>query len=95
MAPPRPAAGARNNTMALLGHGLRIRGLGRDDLRQLLRMLLINVADVLEDELTDDRLKGLVAFDAVLGSHLAPRSPNTLISCSTGSLERRRACRPD
>jgi phytoene dehydrogenase-like protein len=29
--------------------------------------------------LTDDRLKGLLAFDAVLGSHLGPRSPTSLL----------------
>ena len=28
---------------------------------------------------TDDRLKGLLAFDAVLGSHLGPRSPTSLL----------------
>ena len=41
--------------------------------------MLINVADVLDDELTDDRLKGLLAFDTVLGARLGPRSPNSLL----------------
>jgi phytoene dehydrogenase-like protein len=53
--------------------------LGRDDVRELMRMLLINVADVLNDDLADDRLKGVVAFDTVLGAHLGPRSPNSLL----------------
>jgi phytoene dehydrogenase-like protein len=44
-----------------------------------MRMILINVADVLEDDLTDDRLMGLLAFDTVLGAWLGPRSPNSLI----------------
>ena len=42
-------------------------------------MILINIADVAEDELTDDRLQGLLAFDATLGAWAGPRSPNTLI----------------
>lgn len=63
----------------LLRQGLAIRGLGRDEFRELLRMILINVHDVAEDELTDDRLKGLLAFDATLGAWLGPRSPNSLI----------------
>ena len=63
----------------MAGLGLKIRGLGRDDLREFMRLMLINVADVLDDELTDDRLKGVVAFDAVLGAHLGPRSPNSLL----------------
>ena len=53
--------------------------MGRDDLREFLRLLLINVADVLDDELSDDRLKGVLAFDAVLGAWMGPRSPNSLM----------------
>ena len=59
--------------------GLGIRALGRDDFREFLRMILINIADVVEDDLTDDRLRGLLAFDATLGAWAGPRSPNTLI----------------
>src|SRR5690606_14661937 len=43
------------------------------------RVILMNVADLLDEQLTDDRLKGLLAFDAVLGSHLGPRSPTSLL----------------
>ncbi|WP_457581133.1 phytoene desaturase family protein [Ensifer canadensis] len=39
----------------------------------------MNVADVADEFLTDDRLKGLVAFDATLGIHLGPRSPTSLL----------------
>ncbi|URK89004.1 FAD-dependent oxidoreductase [Rhizobium sp. RCAM05350] len=42
-------------------------------------MLLMNVADVADEYLSDDRLKGLVAFDATLGIHLGPRSPTSLL----------------
>lgn len=64
---------------SLARHGLGIRGLGRADFRELLRMVLINVYDVGEDELTDHRLKALLSFDASLGAWAGPRSPNTLI----------------
>jgi phytoene dehydrogenase-like protein len=60
--------------------GLRIRKLGRDDMREFLRMILVNVADALEDDLSDDRLMGAIAFDAVLGTHMGPRSPNSLMA---------------
>ena len=79
MAPPRLASGAGNETLKLLKLALKMRLLGADDFRELLRMLLINVWDVLEDELTDPRLKGLLAFDTTLGTWLGPRSPNSLI----------------
>ncbi|MBK8458497.1 MAG: NAD(P)/FAD-dependent oxidoreductase [Phyllobacteriaceae bacterium] len=79
MSPPRLAANAGNDLIALAKIALKLRLLGRDDMREFLRLLLINVADVVEDEFADDRLKGLIAFDATLGAHLGPRSPNTLI----------------
>ncbi|MEQ1521018.1 MAG: NAD(P)/FAD-dependent oxidoreductase, partial [Aestuariivirga sp.] len=79
MTPPRLGKGVGNEMLKLAGLGLKIRGLGRDDLREFMRLMLINVADVLDDELMDDRLKGVVAFDTVLGAHLGPRSPNSLL----------------
>ncbi len=78
MPPPSLGSGG-NEVMKLARVALGARLLGRDELRELLRMLLINVADVLNDELDDDRLKGVVAFDTVLGAHLGPRSPNSLL----------------
>jgi phytoene dehydrogenase-like protein len=79
MTPPRLGKGVGNELMKLAGLGLKIRGLGREDLREFMRLMLINVADVLDDELQDDRLKGAIAFDTVLGAHLGPRSPNSLL----------------
>ena len=64
----------------LLGNGLKIRAMGKDALREFMRLILINAADVLEDELQDDRLKGLLAFDTVLGHYAGPRSPNSLLA---------------
>ncbi len=77
--PPRLGSAARSDMLGLARLGLGIRRLGRSRMREFLRLLLINVADLLNDELNDDRLKGLLAFDAVLGSHLGPRSPNSLL----------------
>lgn len=77
--PPRLSRKAGNETLKLAKLGLAVRMLGKDDFREFMRMLLINVWDVLNDELTDDRLKGLLGFDATLGSWLGPRSPNSLI----------------
>ena len=78
LTPPRlTTKGQEWTRLARLGLG--IRALGRDDFREFLRMILINIADVAEDELTDDRLRGLLALDATLGAWAGPRSPNTLI----------------
>jgi len=73
--------------------GLALKRLGREDMRDFLRVLLMNVADLLDEQLRDDRLKGLLAFDAVLGAHLGPRSPTSLLACSTACPARRAASR--
>ncbi len=78
MTPPRLAAkGNEWGKLARLGLGLR--AMGKADFREFLRMILINAHDAATDELTDDRLRGLIAFDATLGGWLGPRSPNSLI----------------
>ncbi len=79
LTPPRLAKGVGNDVWQLGKLGLKTRMMGKDRFREFLRMLLINVHDVLNDELTDPRLKGLLAHDAVLGTWLGPRSPNSLI----------------
>lgn len=76
---PRIAKGVGNDYLKLGRLGLGVRMMGKKDFREFLRMILINVYDVLNDELTDSRLKGLLAFDATLGTWLGPRSPNSLI----------------
>lgn len=77
--PPDLEAMPLGEKLALGGIALSLRRLGREDMREFLRMLLMNVSDVLDEHLTHDALRGLVAFDAVLGSHLGPRSPTSLI----------------
>ncbi|MCC5972766.1 MAG: NAD(P)/FAD-dependent oxidoreductase [Rubellimicrobium sp.] len=77
--PPLPGkGGAKGNVVALGKAGLALRRLGREEMQEFLRMILINVHDVTEESLTDDRLRGLLAFDATLGAFLGPRSPNSL-----------------
>ncbi|MEP9387386.1 NAD(P)/FAD-dependent oxidoreductase [Mesorhizobium sp. KR9-304] len=78
--PPDLSGGnSLSETFALGQTALALKKLGKEDMRDFLRVILMNVADLLDEQLTDDRLKGLVAFDAVLGSHLGPRSPTSLL----------------
>jgi phytoene dehydrogenase-like protein len=77
-----PRLGTRNRgdlgTLARLGWSLR--RLGREDMREFLRIAGMNVADLAEDELTDPLLAAGLAFDAVLGSGVGPRAPGTVLS---------------
>jgi phytoene dehydrogenase-like protein len=78
--PPRLKNGGLGDAATMARLAWRIRRQGRAEMRELMRMILMNVADVLEEELADQRLMGAVAFDAVLGTHLGPRSPGSLMT---------------
>lgn len=79
MAPPRLARNGGNDWRGLARIAWSARALGRAELRELLRLALTNVYDALDDEIADPKLKGVMAFDATLGTFLGPRSPNTLL----------------
>ena len=78
--PPRLKGPVRQSALPLGRLGLAVRGLGKTDMRDFMRMVLMNVADAVDEEVQDNRLQALAAFDAVLGTHLGPRSPGSLLS---------------
>ncbi|MBI1218805.1 MAG: NAD(P)-binding protein [Rhodobacteraceae bacterium] len=77
--PPMPGDFGLGDAWHLGLTGLAVLRKGRAEARDLMRMILTNVADVADEYLTDDRLKGLLSFDATLGAHLGPRSPGSLL----------------
>lgn len=79
MTPPRIAKGADTPLFKLGMIGLKARIMGAKNFRELGRILLTNVFDLLDDEISDPRLKGALAFDAVLGGWAGPRSPNSVL----------------
>lgn len=58
--------------------GLDMKLLGKRDMSELLRLALINMYDVMEERFDNEQLKALLSLDGVLGSHMGPRSPNTV-----------------
>lgn len=78
--PPRIAGGGRSELIAAALLGLDIRRLGRDDMREFLRIAGINIFDVLEETFETPLLKGALALDAVLGTNLGPRSNNSVLT---------------
>ncbi len=77
--PPRLGSGSWEEGRTLVELGWKIRRLGRDDMREFLRIVLSNVADLVEDELEDPLLQAAISFDAVLGGWTGPRSPGTVL----------------
>ncbi|MBM4195517.1 MAG: NAD(P)/FAD-dependent oxidoreductase [Gammaproteobacteria bacterium] len=78
--PPRIGGGDRSDLLGAALLGLDIRLLGRDDMREFLRIAGINVYDVLEETFESPLLKGTLALDAVLGTNLGPRSNNSVLT---------------
>jgi len=78
--PPRLGGGGRSDLMGAAHLGLDIRMLGREDMREFLRIAGINIYDVLEELFESPLLKGALALDAVLGTNLGPRSNNSVLS---------------
>lgn len=66
-------------SLARLGWNLRF-GLGRESMYEFLRVAAINIFDVLNDTFEDERLKGAIAADAVLGNAMGPRTPGTVLT---------------
>ena len=72
-----------NDWQGKIGLGLlafHMRRLGSKDMLELTRILTMNVADLANDYFESDALKGLLAFESVLGLFLGPRSPSTVFN---------------
>ena len=78
--PPRLGTDSWHDRLALLRLGLRLRGLGRRDIRELLRIGGMCVQDLLDEYFETPLLKGALGFDAVLGSNFGPRSPGSVFT---------------
>jgi phytoene dehydrogenase-like protein len=59
---------------------LDIRRLGREDMREFLRIIAMAIHDVLEESFESPLLRGALAFDATLGTKLGPRSGNSVFT---------------
>ena len=69
-------------TLAKAGWKMRF-GLGRDAMREFMRVAAINIYDVLDEAFNDERLKAAIAADAVIGHHMGPRTPGTVLTYLT------------
>ncbi|MBS0416637.1 MAG: NAD(P)/FAD-dependent oxidoreductase [Proteobacteria bacterium] len=78
--PPRLGTDSWADKRALLQLGWQIRRLGRQDMRELLRIGGMNVYDLLKEHFNSPLLQGALGFDAVLGSNFGPRSPGSVFT---------------
>jgi phytoene dehydrogenase-like protein len=76
--PPSLVDRGWGDNLSLLKLGWDVRSLGKNDMQDLLRVGLINMYDVANEHFDSELLKAAVSMDGVLGSHMGPRSPNTV-----------------
>ena len=79
---PLPRLGTKDwrDLAGLAQLGLDIRRLGRNEMREFLRLVGMNIHDEVTERFENPVLRGAICFDAVLGMHLGPRSPNTYLT---------------
>jgi len=78
--PPRLGTDAWADKRSLLQLGWQVRRLGRQDMRELLRIGGMNVYDLMKENFDSPLLQGALGFDAVLGSNFGPRSPGSVFT---------------
>lgn len=76
--PPKLVESNFTDRLSLIKLGLGLKMLGRDDMSDLMRIILINMYDLMEENFDSPQLKALLSLDSVLGSHMGPRTPNTV-----------------
>ena len=79
---PAPRLGTRDlKDLVTLGQlGLDLRRLGKREMQEFLRLIGMNIHDELGERFESSLIKGAISLDAVLGTHLGPRSPNTMMT---------------
>ena len=78
--PPNLVEAGLVDRLNLLKMGLGLKLLGRDDMSELMRIILTNMYDLAEEYFDNPQLKSLLGFDSVLGSRMGPRTPNTVFT---------------
>ena len=78
--PPRLGTKNTKDLMTLAKLGFDIRRMGKTEMREFLRLIGMNIYDELDERFVNPYLKGALSTDAVLGTHLGPRSPNTILT---------------
>ena len=78
--PPRLGTKNFKDLATLARLGFDVRRLGKQEMQEFLRLIGMNIHDEVTERFESPLLKGAISLDAVLGTHLGPRSPNTIMT---------------
>jgi phytoene dehydrogenase-like protein len=73
---PRIGFNSLADLLTLGRMGLSVRMLGKTEMREFLRVVALPVRDLMDENFDHEILKALLSWDGLIGSKLAPRSPN-------------------
>ena len=76
--PPRLKNGSLKDYKTLFNAGLKLRRLEKTQQREFLRIIGMNIYDLVDENLNDKILQAGLCFESVLGTRLGPRAPNTV-----------------
>jgi phytoene dehydrogenase-like protein len=75
---PDPATVGASDTGELLSLAWKLRKAKQRDINEMLRILAMSIADLLNEYFENDHLKGVLASDGILGSFYGPRSSGSV-----------------
>ena len=78
--PPRLGSSGRSDLLTLARLGFDVRRMGKTEMQAFLRLIGMNIYDEVRERFDCPVLRGAISLDAVLGTHLGPRSPNTIMT---------------
>ncbi len=76
---PRIGSDSLADTWIFAKMGLGLRRLGKKDMGEFLRIASLPMRDLVDEYFANDVLKAMLCWDGLVGSKMAPRSPNSAV----------------
>lgn len=76
---PRIGAMGLGGLMTFAQMGLKIRGLGKKDMQEFLRIASLPARDLMDEYFESELVKAALSWDGLIGAKMAPRSPNSAV----------------
>ncbi len=76
--PPKLVDGGVTDRLNLFKTALGIRRLGVDEMREFMRIVLMNMYDLMHEHFEHPALQAMLSLDGVIGARMGPRSPGSV-----------------
>ena len=76
---PRIGSANLQDMTTFLALAVKLRLLGKDEMGEFMRIATLPIRDLMDENFESDLLKAVLSWDGLLGSKMAPRSPNATV----------------